>query len=82
MAGVITLQHHSYFNLRKLQVRAEHVAVTDVPLNEGDQKFETSIVLTEKFTQVPKWGGSLSKGHNSYFIVAGYKITPNCRYHD
>ena len=38
VAGVIAL--HSYFNLRKLRVWAENVAVTDVPLNEGDNKFK------------------------------------------
>ena len=70
------------FQFPKLWVRAENVKVTYVPLNEGDHKFKP-IVLTEKFTQVPtNWGGLPSEGHSSCFIVAGYKITPNCTYHD
>ena len=54
VAGVIAL--HSYFNLRKLRVWAENVAVTDVPLNEGDNKFKSVFFNWEIYAGSNKLG--------------------------
>ena len=54
VAGVIAL--HSYFNLRKLRVWAENVAVTDVPLNEGDNKFKSVVFNWEIYAGSNKLG--------------------------
>ena len=57
VAGVIALfQHHSYFNWRKLRVWAENVAVTDVPLNEGDNKFKSVVFNWEIYAGSNKLG--------------------------
>ena len=54
VAGVIAL--HSYFNLQKLRVWAENVAVTDVPLNEGDNKFKSVVFNWEIYAGSNKLG--------------------------